>query len=425
VTDAQRTFDLHNERALNQERRAFEFPFAGLFGLDFARTATVQTGDLLLDHPLPALLEALDAETGGRRFDRGRDDRRPVHSGGLDQLRRGSASTRDAPSSFHALDQRTRKPRRRRHDGVLHGYTPSTGATADGPDERDGLAVHQVSLMFQVDFLPGRRGPGRAARIPPASSYLRRRTRRRLRSPGSPTACGTCAWRGRGRGDRVRRPAGDVRGLAARRRPLARIDAANRLVPGKQVEAVIVTHHHFDHTGGLRAAVSRGLEVIRSAATRESSARWPRVRRSTIPTRWPHTRISWCSRRSMRSWCSRTHATASRSTACRAQPHAERGVRLPSAERITMEGDFGDEAWQLHWWGSALAANIAHYGIDPETNIAVHGSGPLSDRADAGQHPEADRRGGRILQDDGAGWAVRVRLPGAVRYTGPRPLTPR
>ncbi len=43
---------------------------------------------------------------------------------------------------------------------------------------------------------------------------------------------------------------------------LARIDAANRLVPGKQVTRLIVTHHHFDHTAGLRAAVSRGLAVI-------------------------------------------------------------------------------------------------------------------------------------------------------------------
>src|SRR5690606_15382680 len=40
---------------------------------------------------------------------------------------------------------------------------------------------------------------------------------------------------------------------------LARIDAANRLVPGKQVTQLIVSHHHFDHTAGLRAAVSRGL----------------------------------------------------------------------------------------------------------------------------------------------------------------------
>jgi glyoxylase-like metal-dependent hydrolase (beta-lactamase superfamily II) len=43
---------------------------------------------------------------------------------------------------------------------------------------------------------------------------------------------------------------------------LARIDAANALVRGKQVTAVIVSHHHFDHTAGLRAAVSRGLSVI-------------------------------------------------------------------------------------------------------------------------------------------------------------------
>ena len=43
---------------------------------------------------------------------------------------------------------------------------------------------------------------------------------------------------------------------------LARIDAANRLVAGKQVTRLIVTHHHFDHTAGLRAAVSRGLAVI-------------------------------------------------------------------------------------------------------------------------------------------------------------------
>jgi hypothetical protein len=50
---------------------------------------------------------------------------------------------------------------------------------------------------------------------------------------------------------------------------------------------------------------------------------------------------------------------------------------LPS-ERLMMEGDLGDEAWQLHWWGSAYAANIRHYGIEPERNVAVHGSGPLS-----------------------------------------------
>src|SRR5690606_28268127 len=63
VVDAQRTFDLKGERAVYQERWAQDFPFAGFFGLNFARIAVLQTGSALLDHPLPALLEALDPET--------------------------------------------------------------------------------------------------------------------------------------------------------------------------------------------------------------------------------------------------------------------------------------------------------------------------------------------------------------------------
>ena len=63
LTDVQRTFDLPGERAVYQERWAQEFPFAGFFGLNFARSSAVQTGGQLLDHPLPALLEALDADT--------------------------------------------------------------------------------------------------------------------------------------------------------------------------------------------------------------------------------------------------------------------------------------------------------------------------------------------------------------------------
>ncbi|MFN2563689.1 MAG: MBL fold metallo-hydrolase [Gemmatimonadaceae bacterium] len=45
-------------------------------------------------------------------------------------------------------------------------------------------------------------------------------------------------------------------------RTLAVIARARELRPGKPVRAVINTHHHFDHAGGIRAAMSEGLTVI-------------------------------------------------------------------------------------------------------------------------------------------------------------------
>jgi len=46
----------------------------------------------------------------------------------------------------------------------------------------------------------------------------------------------------------------------------ARFDAvlarARELVPGKPVTQLILSHHHFDHTAGLRAAVAAGLTIV-------------------------------------------------------------------------------------------------------------------------------------------------------------------
>ncbi|MEE8116212.1 MAG: MBL fold metallo-hydrolase [Gemmatimonadales bacterium] len=49
-------------------------------------------------------------------------------------------------------------------------------------------------------------------------------------------------------------------------RTLAVIARARELVPDKPLTHLVNSHHHFDHSGGIRAAVSEGLTIITQAA---------------------------------------------------------------------------------------------------------------------------------------------------------------
>jgi glyoxylase-like metal-dependent hydrolase (beta-lactamase superfamily II) len=56
----------------------------------------------------------------------------------------------------------------------------------------------------------------------------------------------------------VEAPQNDVRSIAV-------IERVRALRPDKPLRAVINTHHHFDHAGGIRAAISEGLPIITHA----------------------------------------------------------------------------------------------------------------------------------------------------------------
>jgi len=45
-------------------------------------------------------------------------------------------------------------------------------------------------------------------------------------------------------------------------RSLAVIDAVKKTIPNKPIKFVVVTHHHFDHSGGVRACVANGSTIV-------------------------------------------------------------------------------------------------------------------------------------------------------------------
>jgi glyoxylase-like metal-dependent hydrolase (beta-lactamase superfamily II) len=63
-------------------------------------------------------------------------------------------------------------------------------------------------------------------------------------------------------------------------RSLAVIDEVSRLVPNKPIRYVVNTHHHFDHSGGLRTYLAQGATIVTHEGNKDY---YERVLFSTAP----------------------------------------------------------------------------------------------------------------------------------------------
>jgi glyoxylase-like metal-dependent hydrolase (beta-lactamase superfamily II) len=152
---------------------------------------------------------------------------------------------------------------------------------------------------------------------------------------------------------------------------------ANRLVPPKRVTQVIQTHHHFDHSVGLRAAVAAGLTIIsrrgnegifREMVARPATLFPDALGRSPKPLKFipvdDHLKLKDATNE-----IDIYHVLDNY--------HMADGVivHVP-ASNLLVEGDLSTQDWDFNWWGDSLMNNIEYRKIRVDTNLSVHGQKP-------------------------------------------------
>jgi len=155
------------------------------------------------------------------------------------------------------------------------------------------------------------------------------------------------------------------------------LDVVNALVPGKRVTQVIQTHHHFDHSVGLRAAVAQGLTVIsrrgnegifREMVSRPAKLFPDALGRNPKPLKFvpvdDHLKM-----KDSTNEIDIFHIIGNY--------HMADGVivHVP-ASHLLVEADLTTQDWDFNWWGDSLMNNIEYRRLQVDTNLAVHAQKP-------------------------------------------------
>ena len=156
-------------------------------------------------------------------------------------------------------------------------------------------------------------------------------------------------------------------------RVAAVIKAARQIAPSKPVTEVIVSHHHFDHTAGLRQAVAEGLTVISrrdngvifGEMTSRPTPNFPdALGRTPKPLKFvpvdDHLQL-----KDATMTVDIYHVIANN--------HMADAVFAYIPEHKAMiEGDIATAAEDLQWWGDSWLDNINYRKLDVQLNVPVH-----------------------------------------------------